>query len=218
MDSVLAPDGQIISADMAIRNEAIPGFFCLLHKVLTVKECDIVIDLVEEKGFVQAALYTDNAGRDHYSSARKSQRCIIDSFTFAEELWRRIQTIVPPVWKHGEVVVGLNERMRILKYKPGDEFKMHSDGSYTAPNGDTSKITVLVYLNEGYQGGFTHYSSYEGPVAVIPKIGSVILQDQALGHFVPPLQSGIKYALRTEVMYRPPNLSDLQFKEFTISV
>lgn len=218
MDTVLkSRSGKTHVDEETIKNDAIPGFFRVIHGVLTPEECSQIIHMAENKGFVKAALYTDHLGRDHFSETRKSQRCIIDSFGFAEELWRRIQAVVPPVWHAGgQTVVGLNERLRILKYFPGDEFKPHSDGAYTAPNGDSSKITVLIYLNEGYEGGFTHYNSYEGLIAVVPKIGAVVLQDQALGHCVPPLQTGVKYALRTEVMYRPVPQTSPEYRDFVI--
>jgi hypothetical protein len=216
MDTVLTPEGPVITEEQTVKQDTIPGFFRVARGVLSSEECAQVIAVAEGKGFAKAALYTDVLGRDHFSEKRKSLRCIIDSFGFAERLWERIKAVVPANWKHGETVVGLNERLRILKYYPGDEFKPHSDGSYTAPNGDTSKITVLVYLNEGYSGGFTHYSSHEGPIAVVPKIGAVVLQDQALGHWVPPLVEGVKYALRTEVMYRPVPTEPRQFKDIVI--
>jgi hypothetical protein len=219
MDTVLSGTAKTFTDAETIKHDAIPGFFRVMHGVLSPEECAQIVHMAENKGFEKAALYTDNAGRDHFSDTRKSLRCIIDSFGFTEELWRRVEAVVPPAWHTaGQTAVGLNERLRILKYHPGDEFKMHSDGAYTAPNGDSSKITLLIYLNEGYEGGFTHYSSYEGMIAVVPKIGAVVLQDQALGHCVPPLQKGVKYALRTEVMYRPIPTGQTEFREFTVKL
>lgn len=219
MDTVLSVTAKMFVDKETIKHDTIPGFFRVIHGVLSPEECAQIIRMAENKGFEKAALYTDHTGHDHFSDTRKSQRCIIDSFGFAEELWRRVKAVVPTVWHTAsQTVVGINERLRILKYHPGDEFKMHSDGAYTAPNSDTSKITILVYLNEGYEGGFTHYSSYEGMIAVVPRVGSVVLQDQALGHYVPPLQKGVKYALRTEVMYRPVPREPSEIREFTVKV
>jgi hypothetical protein len=39
-------------------------------------------------------------------------------------------------------------RFRFLRYDPGEYFKPHMDGSYRRDNGDESKITVFIYLNE----------------------------------------------------------------------
>jgi hypothetical protein len=218
MDTVLEAKSPIVGDENIQTCEFVPGFFRIVHGVVLPDECAEIIRQAENKGFTKAALYTNALGEDHYSDIRKSQRCIIDSVGFSERLWERIKHLVPAVWKHGECVVGLNERLRILKYLPGDEFQMHADGSYTTANGDNSKITVLLYLNKGYRGGFTHYWSTEGLVSVEPYIGSIVLQDQILDHCVPPLEEGVKYALRTEVMYRPvPYKSDSKsFKDIVV--
>ena len=184
---------------------AAPGFLHTIQGVLTPKECEEIIRITEERGFVAASIYTDSQGREHFSDTRKSSRCIIDSPEFVAKLWTRIAPFVPITWGTS-TCVGLNERLRILRYDPGDEFKPHSDGAYTAPSGASSKITVLIYLNAGYEGGYTHFLHENGSdwIAIEPSVGSVAIQDQALVHGVPPLLRGRKYAIRTEVMYMPP--------------
>jgi hypothetical protein len=203
MDSVLKSEYTPTTVESI---KSVPGFVQTIRHVLSPEECNQIIQIAEKTGFVAASLYTDHSGIEHFSDVRKSSRCIIDSIPFAEELWRRIQHIIPPVWKNGHKVVGVNERLRILRYYPGDEFKPHSDGHYHAPNGDESRITILLYLNEGYEGGFTCFYTGETTPwhAIQPEIGMAAIQDQDLLHGVPPLQKGVKYAIRTEVMYRPP--------------
>jgi hypothetical protein len=203
MDTLLAKE--IDPPPFAEEVRHIPGFFKCIPNVLSLDECQALIDLCEEKGFTTASLYTDKDGVEHYSDTRKSQRLILDSVPFAETLWKRIQRHVPTQWKPYEEPVGLNERLRILKYMPGDEFKPHRDGNFISAEGHISRITLLIYLNEGYEGGFTHYYTHDGLwLGIPPKTGLVVLQDQNLYHCVPPLLNGCKYALRTEVMMRIP--------------
>lgn len=160
--------------------ENIPGFLHTIQAVLTAEECTDIIRIAEAHGFVAASIYTDATGREHFSETRKSSRCVIDSPEFVRRLWTRLAPHIPPTWK-GAACVGLNERLRILRYDPGDEFKPHSDGAYMAPDGSCSKLTVLVYLNAGYLGGYTHFMDREGEwVGVEPHVGSVAVQDQAL--------------------------------------
>ena len=79
---------------------------------------------------------------------RSSQRCIIDSVEKVDAIWSRIKPFIPEIWR-GYTVVGLNERMRILKYHKGDYFKPHMDGTYQRPDGSQrSFITIQLYLNE----------------------------------------------------------------------
>jgi hypothetical protein len=67
-----------------------------------------------------------------------------------------------------------------------------------------SLITILIYLNEDYEGAFTRfYPSDESlvPIALTPKTGMICLFDQSIYHEVPELTNGTKYVIRTEIMY-----------------
>jgi hypothetical protein len=204
MDTILSEEYPPIP--FAEEVKYIPGFFKIIRGVLSPEECDAILQLCEEKGFTTASLHTDKDGVEHYSDLRKSQRLIIDSVPFTETLWKRIQHHIPSTWNTSEEMVGLNERLRILKYMPGDEFKPHRDGNFISDEGHISRITLLIYLNEGYEGGFTHYYTHDGLwLGIPPKTGMVVLQDQNLYHCVPRLLNGCKYALRTEIMTRIPH-------------
>jgi hypothetical protein len=137
----------------------VESFCVIMDNILSKEECDNCISLAEAQGFVEASLYTDSQGNEHYSSRRKSKRTIIDSQIFANRLWERIKHVIPKEWK-GKTLSDppVNERLRILKYDtPGDEFKMHSDGQYRGPDGSISIFTILIYLNTEYEGAFTHF-------------------------------------------------------------
>ena len=189
----------------------ISGFVQCLEGVVTPRECHAIVAAAEASGFDRAGFYTDSSTGAPVvvESIRKSQRCIMDSAPFAAALWARIRHAVPSRLPNGLYARRLNERLRILKYLPGDEFKPHRDGSYGTPDGtEIGQLTVLLYLNDGYVGGHTTYFNApedvghpERAVPVTPAAGAVVIQDQALFHAVPPLQTGVKYALRTEVMY-----------------
>ncbi len=211
----------VIQQDQIQTIGCIPGFCKTITNVFTPEECSALIQIAEETGFTQAALYTDANGRDHMAlDVRKSSRCVIDSEPFVERLWERIRDHVPSTWKGAEVV-GLNPRLRILRYDPGDEFKPHMDGKYTSPSGAISCITILIYLNQGYEGGFTCFwgstgDHEEGWIPIQPETGMITMQDQDLLHCVPPLISGRKYAIRTEVMCMFPSIKNKVFKDIVI--
>lgn len=205
----------------------VAGYTRILPAILSPTECTALIEHAERNGFVKASLYTDHKGAEHYSDVRKSKRTMIDSREFVDELWKRIAHVVPLTWDGAPLHIAegatspLNERLRILKYDtPGDEFRPHADGNYTSSLGGVdsiSRITILIYLNVGYTGAFTHFLADDDMkkskkskksmkqsvwIPVIPTVGGVTLQDQSLVHCVPPLISGTKYVVRTEVMYR----------------
>ena len=191
----------------------LPGFVLKISDVFSAAECSAVIAIAETTGFVRASFFTDKDGTEHYSEIRKSDRCILDSKPFAAELFRRLYSHLPAEI-NGCKVVGVNERLRVLKYSPGDEFKLHSDGCYISPiDGSYSVLTILLYLNEGYEGGFTTFlDTNSAYVELLPHVGMVSLQDQPLLHLVPPLKKGVKYVLRTEVMYAAPSCKEAEVK------
>ena len=88
-----------------------------------------------------------------------------DDPKLADSIFNRIKHVLPQTFK-GRKLVGLNERLRILKYQPGDFFRYHMDGTFLRQNdcsdgryrkGDQSFITMLFYLNEG-EDKFHYYS------------------------------------------------------------
>merc|ERR1712137_1489573 len=185
-------------------------------------------------------------------------------------IWERLKHHVPNRlnWE----AVGLNERLRFLKYEPGDYFAPHCDGKFVvleehnrakrieAPalseggakppvpmwsnrsradavkenssalpangppteglyqrqcpaeecgprKGDTSFMTVMLYLNGGFQGGETNFIITERfleeeAVQVQPRAGLALVFEHRLLHEGARLTRGVKYAIRTDVMFR----------------
>lgn len=124
--------------------------------------------------------------------------------------------------------VALNENIRLYKYDKGMSFGRHFDGSNGVPSlGETAhtEITVLVYLS-GCRGGATRFyppsssaagstkkktkkqkkegSESKDGIAFVPEQGAVLLHvhgDRCLEHEADPVLDGIKYVLRTDVVY-----------------
>ncbi|XP_005110744.1 probable prolyl 4-hydroxylase 3 [Aplysia californica] len=173
----------------------------VLYNVLTPQECKELIDKTEKKGYELALVNTGFGRQKAMTDIRNSSRCIIDSEEYATELWRRIKDFVPPVFK-GRKVLGLNERLRYLRYDKGEYFKPHYDGVYIRENGERSCITFQLYLNEGFQGGATNFLGSNFEVEpVVPKTGSVLIFQHDIFHEGEELKKGRKYAMRTDVMY-----------------
>ncbi len=185
--------------------QGINGYLWVLERAFSPEECAAIIHAAEARGFETAGFYNDPDGNPVViESIRKSQRVMLDMPELAATLFERVKQALPYKLNNGLTLCGLNERMRILKYLPGDEFKRHTDGNYMTPDAkQISQITLLLYLNEGYDGARTTYYNHGDDIGVSihPTLGSVVLMDQRLIHEVPPLRSGVKYALRTDVMY-----------------
>lgn len=110
---------------------------------------------------------------------------------------------------HDRIPYELNERLRFLRYDPGEYFASHMDGRYYRPighphEGDFSLITCQLYLNDGFTGGttrFFHSTKQNDFYDVIPKAGSVLLFEHRMEHSGEVVVEGCKYAMRTDIMF-----------------
>ncbi|KAK0727031.1 hypothetical protein B0T26DRAFT_616521, partial [Lasiosphaeria miniovina] len=124
----------------------------------------------------------------------------------------------------------VNERMRFLKYAGGQFFKPHCDSPYRETSADGSStletvFTVHLYLNDSKAeaeagdrdatelvGGATSFLSSDEKRRedVNPKAGRVLIfQHRRLLHSGDDVVKGVKYTMRTDIMYeRVPDRED----------
>lgn len=198
-----------------------PKYVELLSNVLTPRECRELIDSSELRGYVGAKVNT-GFGEISMPDVRNSDRCIVDGPVTTEFLWQRVSasacaskllkrkiTHTRQDWH----AVGLNERMRFLRYDPGTYFAPHRDGCYMRRHddvtpadrvGERSFVTLQLYLNEDFAGGETNLVNERDDSQghpVVPRTGSVLLFQHDVYHEGAMVRSGRKYAIRTDVMY-----------------
>ena len=176
------------------------------------EECRRLIEISEGCSYEPALVNVGMGRQIMMSDVRKSGRVILDSPEATEIIWRRLKHLVPPEIVPGVSskwrAVGLNERLRFLKYSPGDYFAPHSDGRFVQEQGphkgETSYMTVMLYLNEPAKGGETNFLNprdQDEAVSVWPRAGLALVFDNDLLHEGAMLQRGVKYAIRTDVMF-----------------
>jgi prolyl 4-hydroxylase len=105
--------------------------------------------------------------------------------------------------------------MRILRYKPGHVFAAHSDGAYERPDGsERSRCTVMIYLNGGFRGGSTLFLSEDlkESTSVVPEAGRVLVFDHRLLHEGEKVTEGVKYAIRTDLMFERVRMTTSKIK------
>lgn len=164
---------------------------------LTDEECDQLIFKSEEMGFEEAKVNIDGQ-QAMMKMIRDNERILYHDLNYAGELWERLKVHIRPVIDNAEAI-GLNELFRFYKYSPGQRFKMHKDGSFIRNETEFSYYTFMVYLNEGYQGGETKFKSGE---IISPKKGMALIFEHSQRHEGDRLVNGIKYVLRSDIMYR----------------
>jgi 2OG-Fe(II) oxygenase superfamily len=121
--------------------------------------------------------------------------------------------------------VACNGNLRLYKYEKGMSFGRHIDECNSTERGQT-EVTILIYLSD-CQGGATRFHtthnsnnnielmtaknrtkrkhiSSSSSFAFVPETGSILLHvhgDKCLEHEADPVLSGIKYVLRTDLVY-----------------
>lgn len=183
--------------------------------VLTEEECADIISMINKKGFTPALLNIGKGNQMLAPEHRDGHRMIADSPELTQWLFQVLEPHLPEsIYK--SKISEINERCRFLAYGPGQQFLPHCDGQYTRhmqhpKGGDTSQITLQVYLHTipAENGGATTFLPYfkgEKKVPYHPVAGSILMFTQDLYHEGSLVNKGIKYTMRTEVMYTPNNI------------
>lgn len=152
----------------------------------------------EELGFKESLINVRGKGEVMDKEIRDNDRVVFDDKELADKMWERIKEFVPQI--DGFDPLGLNERFRYYRYQGGQQFKPHVDGSVKLSETDISFITVLMYLNEDFTGGETTFIIENESIK--PETGMLLLFTHKQLHSGRPVPDGVKYVLRTDVMYR----------------
>ncbi|KPM42763.1 hypothetical protein AK830_g3826 [Neonectria ditissima] len=207
----------------------------VLENVLSADECAQLLSLAEDsvpradgESAWRPALISLGPGWEAPAPGyRESDRIIWNQQVVVDRLWERcalsgglreLLAEVPPQppmgggkWEFWR----FNERMRFLKYSPGQYFKPHCDGPYWYLDGKRefqTHYTVHLYLNDSavndansdLKGGATSFLNRKlnRRVDVNPKMGSVLIfQHSGLFHEGAEVKEGTKYTMRTDILY-----------------
>lgn len=175
--------------------------YTMLDDILTPNECREIIDKAEAIGFMEADI-SYASGSKMNKDYRNNSRVQLTDEEVRLTLERALLPHVPAMMPSQRKLVGISPKFRVYKYEPGQEFKKHRDGNQADDMG-IALITILVYLNEAGSGGETVISdrSLPQPVSILPRAGRALLFDHKLMHSGEPLREGLKYVLRTDVIY-----------------
>ena len=124
----MTTESKIEKLDVTLPNQEDSGKLAfILLNVFTEVECLEWIELTEKRGYSPALV---NVGTHEIlmTDVRNNDRCIIDDVDLAKKLFDRLRAHLPEIWKEHQIV-GLNERLRFLRYDPGQKFERHM-GAY----------------------------------------------------------------------------------------
>ncbi len=184
-----------------LRPDTSQPLFWTVDDVLSQTACDDLIARAETIGFADAPI-TTSTGFVMRSDIRNNTRVMFDDADLAADLFGRIREHVPRRMNGGMEVSGLNERFRCYRYGPGQRFNSHYDGAYVRSPSERSLLTFMIYLNNSFAGGATRF--FDPLESIAPCTGRALFFQHRLLHEGATVESGVKYVLRSDVMYRLP--------------
>merc|ERR1712003_258127 len=201
---------QVEDLPVASRSSGSCSFARIIRNGLSPEDCAALISSVNAKGFTAALLNIGGGKQQLVPGARNGHRVIVDSPELADWLFQVLLPCLPHELEDGSRLVELNERCRFLCYTPGQQFPCHCDATFERGDdhphaGDFSFVTVQLYLHDipRAYGGATKFI-LPGKPQHQPEVGSVLIFSQDLMHEGSLVEEGVKYTLRTEVMYARP--------------
>lgn len=172
-----------------------------VESFLTREECAATIRRVDEIGFVPAPI-SSGGGFEMRPEVRNNTRVIVDDQPLANSFFERVREHVPERMFREATIAGVNERFRFYRYERSERFKPHYDGAFRRNRQEESLLTFMVYLNEEFEGGATKFLDLG--IDVKPKTGLALFFQHSLLHEGSLVHEGVKYVLRTDIMYRVP--------------
>ena len=179
-----------------MKKEKITNDVWIMDDFLSHDECAFHIKASEVMGY-EFAKVNINGKQTVMPTVRDNQRVLLFDEEMAEEMWTKLVPFIDdfPMAKP----VGLNEMWRYYRYVPGERFKLHLDGSHRRNEKERSLLTLLIYLNDDFIGGATGFLR---EFDIEPKKGRAVIFNHSVRHEGKPIQTGMKYVLRTDVMFK----------------
>ncbi|KAJ3049506.1 hypothetical protein HK097_009505, partial [Rhizophlyctis rosea] len=193
---------------------SVPGanVFCL-DDFWSDEECKYFRDLAEKLGF-------ESIDWEYAKEYRDCVRVVGKSEQLARQLWSRIlphlrrSDLLARPYGFGAsrgtwVPKGVNPCIRFTRYTTGHHFKPHRDGGFVITDSYRSVYTLMIYLNDDFEGGLTHFHSdteKDTIQTVRPKMGTAILFNHDVRHEGAPVTNGAKYIIRTDIMFERVDL------------
>lgn len=147
-----------------------------------------------------APIIGKHGGAEVDLAVRNNTRVMWDDEAEANALLARVAAHVPERLS-GMALAGANPRLRLYRYGPGEKHGAHWDTVVELPGGVRSLVTLVFYLNEGFEGGATDFPELSKRIE--PRAGRALLFQHRILHEAMRVTEGEKLVLRTDILYRP---------------
>ena len=124
------------------------GYTKVVDGVLTTGDAAVLIRLAAQQGYKVATIKGQTqspAARQKALKKRNGLRCMVNAPRLVDQIFDRLRPFLPARKRDGNGaewrLVGLNERLRFLRYDPGQFFLQHPDGHFSRGRRKRSFIT-----------------------------------------------------------------------------
>lgn len=126
----------------------------------------------------------------------------------SSSIYHKVAPYLPKEYRdhhnQGWVYKGATKAVMFAKVEPDQHFGIHTDTGYEYDEDKNtySKYTLLLYLNDDYNGGTTTFytDTFEKTFQIVPKKGRVLCFDIDLFHSGDKVSDGIKCWIGTELV------------------
>lgn len=167
---------------------------------LSNEECARYIAKMRSGESEVAPIVGRHGGAEVDLAVRNNTRVMWDDEAEATSLLALVAETVP-VHLSGMSLVGANPRLRLYRYGSGEKHGAHWDTVVELDGGVRSLLTLVFYLNEGFEGGDTDFPELFKRIE--PRTGRALLFQHRILHEAMRVTSGEKFVLRTDIFYRP---------------
>jgi hypothetical protein len=164
-------------------------------------ECAAYVERIRAGDREVAPIVGKHGGAEIDNAVRNNTRVMWDDADEARGLLDRVAADVPARLS-GMELAGANPRLRLYRYGPGERHGAHWDTVVELEGGVRSLVTLVFYLNDGFEGGETDFPELER--RVVPRAGRALLFQHRILHEAGRVRAGEKYVLRTDILYRQP--------------
>jgi prolyl 4-hydroxylase len=123
---------------------------------------------------------------------------VLDAPVLALRLFYRLVDSLP-LTRDGAELVGLKPLLRCVEYRRNEGTQSHRDPIRESIDGLRSAMSVLVFLNDQFEGGGVEFP--ELGRCVEAKVGRAIVFPHSLMHIDHVVERGRKFVLETDVFY-----------------
>lgn len=184
-----------------------------IDNFLNHKECDDILLKIKKNNFQKAPIGSNKKSIE--TELRNNSRTFIEDLDFSKKLFNKFKSleIIPKNMTNNVYKLsGLYKHTLFYKYDKGEFFKEHYDNEKKDGN-KKSFFTVLIYLNDDFEGGETTFITYKRNLIknkiknekiltpIIPKKGKLLVFNHNILHEGSLLINGSKIVLRNDIMY-----------------